>query len=134
MSIQIEESLRRPDWQPGAQLVLLNGEPFHFRPPVIRLWRRYDKDSFIYDNRSDLGPEYDARLKDAERLMAEGKNVFEHMYEMADVMLVRNYREEIRDHYDEILYYTHEKNVVDLWWKIYDLGRGMDPKGVTSIG
>jgi hypothetical protein len=135
MSTKLEESLRRPDWQPGAPLVLLNGETFHFRPPVVRLWRKYGPDgSFAYDNRTDLGLEYDVKLRDAETLHAEKKNIFGHIYDFADTMLTRNYREEIRDHYEEILYYSHDEKVKNLWWKIYDLGRGMDPKGVISIG
>jgi hypothetical protein len=135
MTSKIEESMRRPDWQPGIPLTLLNGEEFHFRPPVVRIWRQYEPGgSFLYENRTDLGTEYDVRLNDAESLQVQGKNIFDHIYHFADSMLMRNYREELRQHYGEILYFTNEQPVVDMWWKIYDLARGMVPKGDTSIG
>jgi hypothetical protein len=135
MTLKIEETMRRPDWQPGIPLTLLNGEEFHFRPPVVRIWRQYEPGGeFIYQNRTDMGPIYDAKLNDAESQQVQGKNIFDHIYTFADTMLMRNYQQQLRQYYDEILYFTNEKAVVDIWWRIYDLARGMVPKGDTSIG
>lgn len=133
--ITIEQSLRRPDWQPGAPLPLLNGETFHFRPPIVRMWRQYEPGgTYVYRTRTDLGQEYDQRLNESERLFVENKNIYDSIYHFADAMLIRNYTEEIRGHYDEILYFSTADSVKALWGKIYDLARGIDPKEVCSIG
>jgi hypothetical protein len=135
MSDRIEEGLRRPDWRPGAPLTLLNGEVFHFRPPTIRIWRGPDESGawrqFVG---TDFGEEFDDAINECESLTQQRQDIFEYIFYFADAMLTRNYREEIRNHYKHILYFTSEEHVKKVWWAIFDLARGIDPKERISGG
>lgn len=134
-NILVEESLRSPEWRPGSTLVLANGETFHFRTPTLRLWREPGPDGVWRRGVStNFGPEFDAILNDCEELAYINKDIFEHIYYFADRMLVPNYRPEIRFHYRDILYFSDETAVKNMWWAIYDMARGLVPKGHTSTG
>jgi hypothetical protein len=135
MTDRIEESLRRPEWRPGAPITLLNGEVFQFRMPIIRVWRGPDESgTWRQFSGTDFGEEYDNTLNECESLAFERKDIFEHIFYFADRMLVMNYKDEIRNHYKHILYFTPEEPVKKVWWSIYDLARGVDPKGRISTG
>jgi hypothetical protein len=137
MSDSLEVSLRAATWKAGFPVRLCNGEVFHFEPPsILGFYPTFDGTGNVGRKLTiHLGREFEECLESAEEAARQGGDVWPYVAWMADRMLTHaNYRPEIRDHYREILYFDPKGENKKIWFDVYDIARGVDPKGRTSDG
>lgn len=118
-------------------IVLGNGEPFHFRPPRIVQYPMFDGGQVILTATVNYGREFVERHEQAliDEVERNSDKMLEHMFYFADMMLMRNYREEVRGYYSLLLGINpNEKDTIRRLMQIWDLARGYDPKGLASDG
>lgn len=137
MSEEIEQSLRSDAWAPGVAMVLSNGEAFQFeRPEFVGFYPVFDQKGNISRKLTiHFGREFEDCLDSADEAARQSGDIWPYVAWMADKMLTnRNYKPDIRHHYREILSFSREDKSMKLWFAIYDIARGIDPKERTSNG
>lgn len=135
----IEESLRAETFAPGIPLELLNGETFQFERPVFRgIYPAFGEGGKIEQRPSiHFGADWENCINSVEdTAKTKEGNIWPYVAWLADRMLThRNYRPEIRDHYRDILYFSvSDERTKSIWYEIYNIALGIDPKGRSSAG
>jgi hypothetical protein len=134
---KIEKSLRLPTFNEDVPITLGNGEEFHFRPPRIVQYPRFEGGRIVLCLEVNYGQAFVDRHEAAlaDDAARDNNAMLEHMFWFADMMLLRNYSEQIRHYYSLLLgVNAYEPDAVRRLMQIWDLARGYDPKGLSSDG
>ena len=133
--IKVEKALRLPTFSEAVPIVLGNGEAFHFRPPTFGVYPEVSGRSVIHRIKINYGVEWETRFNEAIEREIASKNIITDVWWFADIMLLENYKPEIRTYYRKLLYFNHRQpDTVRRHLQIWDVVKGNDPKGLSSDG
>jgi hypothetical protein len=134
---EIEQSLRSEDFRPGVPIRLFDGAEWHFVGPKMLMFPQWTDGDLVFRNGTDYGPEWDRKFLDTAAAFEAGDfaGAFGRILWFADAMLVRNYRPEVRDHYDRILRFDiNDKKHISVFLTIWTAAGPPDPKDAFSGG
>lgn len=136
-SQEIEQSLRRDGFTPGVPIRLFDGADWHFVGPRMLMYPQWSDGDLVLCNGTDYGPEWDRRFLEVAAAFEsrEFAGAFGRILWFAATMLERNYRPEIRDHYERILRFDiNDKSHINVFLTIWSVAGPPDPKVAFSGG